>query len=72
MKKITSILMAIILVGCQAHQIHKSPVADKASLHPATTKEYMRIAVSAIQFRFYDIGLYRGKVCQLIIHQKDG
>lgn len=72
MKKLASILMAIILVGCQAHQTHKPPIADKASLLPATTKEYMRIAVSAIQFRFYDIGLYSGKVCQLNIHQKDG
>lgn len=72
MKKLLCVLAVMILAGCQALKASKPPVATYASTHPATEQEYLVSAVTAIQVRFYDADLYRGRECNLRLHQVNG
>lgn len=72
MKKLIGVLFVMALAGCQSHSVNRPPVATYASIHPATAHGYVSSAAMAVQSRLYDADMYRGKTCDLVIHQKDG
>lgn len=72
MKKLIGVLFVMALAGCQAHRVGGPPVAAYASTHPATSQAYVYSAISAIQSRFYDVDTYKGRECNLRLHQLNG
>jgi len=72
LNKFLSLVILLVLTGCQAHSVSSPPAATYASTHPATTQAYLHSATSAIQSRFYDVDTYKGRECNLRLHQLDG
>lgn len=72
MKKLMVVLAVLAVVGCQAHTANSPPVANYASVHPQTDHDYLVSAVSAVQSQLYDADLYKGRECNVKLHQVNG
>ncbi|MCW0343421.1 hypothetical protein NB703_001514 [Pantoea ananatis] len=72
LNKFLSLVILLVLAGCQAHSVSGPPAPTYASTHPATTQSYLHSATSAIQSRFYDVDTYKGRECNLRLHQLNG
>lgn len=72
MKKLIGVLFVMALSGCQAHSVSGPPAATHASTHPANDADYHRSAAMAVQSEFYDADSYKGRTCNLQLHQVSG
>jgi len=64
--------LVVALAGCQAHSVSGSPAASQTSIHPANDADYHRSAAMAVQSEFYDADSYKGRTCNLQLHQVSG
>lgn len=72
LNKFLSLVILLALAGCQAHSISGPHAATYSSTHPATAQAYVYSAASAIKSRFYDVNSYKGRECDLRLHQLNG
>ncbi|ERM13492.1 hypothetical protein L585_13510 [Pantoea ananatis BRT175] len=72
MKKLFGVLFVMALAGCQAHSVSGPHAATHASTHPASDADYYRSAAMAVQSEFYDADSFKGRTCNLQLHQVSG
>lgn len=71
------ILVIALLAGCQSqHGPRQTAQPDTRRCEPLAGKQrescvWLSRSTMAVQSRFYDVDLYRGKTCDLVIHQPD-
>lgn len=69
MKKLLCVLALLALVGCQSHSGGRPTGSIKSSVRPSTDQEYVANAIYAIQSQFYDADNFKGRECNLRLHQ---
>ncbi|WP_210492828.1 cell envelope integrity TolA C-terminal domain-containing protein [Pantoea ananatis] len=72
LNKFLSLVILLVLAGCQAHSVIGRPVVTQASTHPANDADYHRSAAIAVQSEFYDADSFKGRTCNLQLHQVSG